>query len=531
MLLTLILLPAVAGAAAFIIPRDRARRALLIAAALAHLGLTVAAGIWPPAPVSGWLALDGLGYLFLCITSGLFLCAAVYAAGYLSREEPHPRQDFFEGGQWFHNAPEAVFTGNLLLFLSCMTLVMLAHHFGLLWVAVETTTLATAPLIYFHRHHRSLEATWKYLVVCSVGIALALLGTYILAAAAARASADGVRVPVTLEALVENAKRLDPAWTRAAFLFLLVGYGTKMGLAPIHTWLPDAHSEAPSVVSALLSGALLNGAFVGILRAAQVCSAAGQGEMCHDLLLAFGLVSLGMAAVFVVGQTDFKRLLAYSSVEHMGILALGVGIGGTAAAQGVVLHGLNHSVAKGLLFMVAGNILGVYRTKNVGEVRGVLSRLPISGALWVLGILAITGTPPFGAFMSELAILKAALDAGRWGVALGYLAALAVIFVAMISTAAKMAQGSATGADPAGAAAEPAGAPPANLGPHAAARGSPATSRGQHGPGAAARVREPLSAYLPAAALAALALLLGLWLPAPVKSALDGAAVALGGIK
>ena len=212
-----------------------------------------------------------------------------------------------------------------------------------------------------------------------------------------------------------------------------------MGLAPLHTWLPDAHSEAPSLVSALLSGALLNCAFVGILRAFEVTAAAGHLLFAQDLLVLFGLVSMTFAAVFIIGQADYKRMLAYSSVEHIGILALGTGLGG-AAVFGSMLHAVNHSLTKATLFMVAGNILAVYKTKTASEVRGVLSSIPASGLLWAAGILAITGFPPFGTFLSEFTILKAGIEQGRYFVAVAYLVLLAIIFIGMSAIAFRMSQ-------------------------------------------------------------------------------------------
>jgi hydrogenase-4 component F len=375
--------------------------------------------------------------MFLGITSVLFLAVAVYGLAYLQREQQMTHADF-EEGFLFVDAPEARFTGCLLLFLAAMTFVTVSQHFGLLWVAIETTTLVSAPLIFFHRHHRSLEATWKYLLICSVGIALALLGTFFLAIAATQA--DGSVVPLMVSTLVQESARLHAPWVAAAFLLLLVGYGTKMGLAPLHTWLPDAHSEAPSMVSALLSGTLLNCAFLGLFRIQQVCTAAGSVAFAQDLFIGFGLLSMLIAAVFLQGQTDYKRLLAYSSVEHMGILTLGVGLGG-GGVFGSLLHAVNHSCSKVLLFLVAGNILTVYQSKSTADVRGVLQVLPITGVLWVVGFLAITGSPPFGPFLSEFTILKAALDQGRYIIALFYLLLLATIFVGMTSTMLGMAQG------------------------------------------------------------------------------------------
>lgn len=490
--LLLVLVPAAAGIAAFAIRSDAPRRALLVGTAALHAAMTAAAWVLPSSP-GGWLYLDALGLLFLSITSALFLATAVYALGYLRREGHGERADF-EEGEIFSNAPEAVFTGCLLLFLGTMSLVTSSQHFGLLWVAVEATTLASAPLIYFHRHHRSLEATWKYLMICSVGIALSLLGNFFLAVAAT--SGAGAGVPMTLGDLMARAGSLETAWLKAAFLFILVGYGTKMGLAPLHTWLPDAHSEAPSAVSALLSGALLNCAALGILRMLQVCAASGQAAFCQDLLVGFGLLSMAFAAVFLVAQPDYKRMLAYSSVEHMGILSLGIGLGGVGAF-GAILHALNHSLTKAMLFLLSGNVLAAYNSKSTSEVRGLLRAMPFTGALWLAGFLAITGSPPFGLFLSEFTILNAALDQGRALVAAAYLALLAIVFVGMAAAVLRMAQGPALPGLDAGGRVTPGG-------------------------------RESLLAVAPPAALSALILGLGLYLPPPLRSAIDAAARALG---
>ncbi len=489
MTLALVLIPALAALLCFLIRRDDLRRGLLIAAACAHFGMTTASWVnKPAAALGGWLAVDAGGLIFLSITSLLFLASAIYAIGYLKRE-PHGKRKDFEEGVLFTNAPEAVFTACLLFFLATMTLVTISQHFGLLWVGVEATTLASAPLIYFHRHDRSLEATWKYLLLCSVGIALALLGNFFLTQAASDPGAGPLSLVVS--DLVTHADRLDVPWLKAAFVLLLIGYGTKMGLAPMHTWLPDAHSESPSLVSALLSGALLNCAFLGVLRIQQVLNAAGLGAFGREAFVAFGLVSMAVAAIFIVAQTDFKRLLAYSSVEHMGILALGVGLGGDGIF-GAVFHAVNHSLTKAMLFLVAGNILALYATKSTARVKGVLRLAPASGVLWIAGFLSITGVPPFGTFVSELIILKAAFDKGSTAVAMTYLFLLSTIFAGMAAIVIRMAQGEASERP------KPAG-------------------------------REPLLALLPAAALGTLVLVLGLYLPPFVNSALHEAATMLGG--
>lgn len=485
----LLLVPALAGVAAFFIKHDATRRALLVLTAVVHAMLVTATWIAVPPPLlGGWLRLDRLGQLVLSVTSVLFLTAALYAVGYLRNERRERHRDF-EEGLLFTNAPEATFTACLLFFLAAMTLVAMSQRFGLLWVAIEATTLTSAPLIYFHRHHRSLEATWKYLLICSVGIAVALLGNFFLAVAAS--DHGGAPIPLVVDDLIREAGHLHAPWLRAAFLLFLVGYGTKMGLAPLHTWLPDAHSEAPSVVSALLSGALLNCAFLGILRVQQVCAAAGDAAFGRELFVDFGFLSMAVAAVFIAGQADFKRLLAYSSVEHMGILALGIGLGG-GGNFGALLHAVNHSLSKALLFLVAGNILAAYRSKSATDVRGVLRVLPVSGVLWLAGLFAVTGSPPFGPFLSELTILKAALDQGRTAVAAGYLGLLAVIFVGMMTAGMRMAQGF----------------PGSQL--------------------AHAHPRESRLTIAPPALLAALVLMFGLYIPPVVRAALEEAARALG---
>ncbi len=438
MILALVMLPLLAGLAAFALPRPVLRRGLLVGTALIHAGLATVCWKATPAPaLGGWLALDAAGLLFLSITSGLFLVVSFYIAGYLGQEANRRATDP-EEGFLFDNAPEAAFIGCLLLFLAAMTLVTVSQHFGLLWVAIEATTLASAPLIYFHRHHRSLEATWKYLLICSVGIALALLANFFLGVAATQTAGDSF--PMVLSDLVKHAHELQTPWLKVACLLFFVGYGTKMGLAPLHTWLPDAHSEAPSAISALLSGAVLNCAFLGLLRVQQICVAAGLGGFGRDVWMALGLISLVVSAVFILGQTDYKRLLAYSSVENMGIIAIGVGLGGVGVF-GAMLQAVNHSLAKAMMFLLSGNILTRYHSKNIAKVRGVLMAAPATGLLWLAGFLAITGTPPFGLFLSKFTILKAAFDGGQLWIAIVMLGFLAIIFIGMTTAFLAMAQG------------------------------------------------------------------------------------------
>ena len=448
MTLTLLLfVPLVAGTLMFI-PGAWPRRALLPLTALVHTILSIAvlnavrAGK-PLSALGGMLKPDALGVVFLMLASILFLAASFYAVGYLKEEDKkHVKRDI-QKGQPFTNAPETRFLSCLCFFVAAMTLVTTTPNLGALWVGIELTTLASAPLIYFHRHQSSMEATWKYLMICSVGIALALIGNILMSVAFYGSSAD-LHGMDQLSAFIAAANGMQGSdgtlWLKAAFIFLLVGYGTKMGLAPLHTWLPDAHSQAPSMVSGMLSGALLNCALLGILRGHQIMIAGGLGQFSGDLLIFFGLLSMATAAVFIVGQGHYKRLLAYSSVEHMGILALAVGIGGSALFGGM-LHAVCHSLTKCMLFLVSGNILTRYHTLSSYDVRGLRQDMPLSGALWTAGFLAIVGSPPFGLFVSEFTILKGIFASGHIFVALGYLAALAVIFVGMSIPVLRMVQG------------------------------------------------------------------------------------------
>ncbi len=459
--------------------------------ALAHAAAVFGLFFSFPSDAEGrWVGLDSLGRMFLATTAILFLSVVFYTLGYLRREEGRTTRDL-EEGFLFRNEPEGMFVGCLFLFLASMSLVCIAQHLGLLWVAVEATTLASAPLISFHRHHRSLEATWKYLLICSVGIAFALLGVFMLAVAG-----EGLVRLLALHELIASAGGLNPVWLKAAFILMLVGYGTKARLAPMHTWLPDAHSEAPSMVSALLSGALLNCAFLAQLRAHAILLAAGLGMFSGGLLIVFGLISLVVAALFVVRQGDYKRLLAYSSIENMGILALGMGGGGLAVA-GALLHALNHSLAKGLLFLVSGNLLAVFRSKRIADIQGALSLTPISGGLWLGGFFALGGLPPFGPFLSEWLVLKGLLENGRWVAAVFFLLALSVVFAGVMRHILPM------------------------------AFGRPSMAEGHDG--SSSSIREPLWSILSPLVLGAMALGLGLFVSAPLWRLIHRAAVGLGG--
>ncbi|MCR4317430.1 MAG: hydrogenase [Planctomycetes bacterium] len=425
MAFVLIFLPLVMAFVALAIPSNRYRPLLLPITAIAHTSMTVFALTRPDLLTTNeWLMLDPPGRIVLLLVSTLFLLCSFYTVGYLKIKVDRSNR---------------AFTACLLSFIGVVSLVTWSHHLGLMWVAIEATTLVTAPLIYFNQNQRSIEATWKYLLIGSVGIALALLGTFFIAYASLH---EGLESTLTFDDVLRIAPKLSKPWLHAGFILLLVGYGTKMGLAPMHTWKPDAYGEAPGVVGALLAGGVTSCAFLALLRFYHICHVAGDSDFTAKLLLFLGIFSMALAGVFMVGQRDFKRMLAYSSVEHMGILVLGLGIGGPALF-GTMLHVITNGLTKGVLFLSAGNIHRSFGSKSTDQVRGALRRLPLSGTLFLAGFLAITGSPPFGPFISEFAILNGAFAADRFVVAGLFLFLLLVVFIGMGATVLHVVQGRA----------------------------------------------------------------------------------------
>ena len=423
MILSLIVFPLVIAGIALLLPWNRIRPLLLPLTGVAHSAVTAYVLFRPEhREWNEFIVLDPLAAIILLSVSALYLLASFYAIGYL---------------KYRNDRSNRVFVASFSSFLGLISLAICSHHLGLMWVAIEGTTLATAPLIYFNRSRGSIEATWKYLLVGSVGIALALLGTFFLAYSSLQ---GGQEASLDLERLIENAPNMATPWLRAAFILLLVGYGTKMGLAPMHTWKPDAYGEAPGVVGAILAGGVTSGAFLALMRIYQITNAAGQNIFASRLLVFMGLLSMATAGIFMINQRDFKRMLAYSSVEHMGILAIGVGIGGLAL-WGALLHVLMNSMTKGVLFLTAGNIHRAYQKKTTDTVQGAFRFMPLSASLFLAGFLAITGSPPFGPFISEFSILNGAFSSGRFMEGALFLAFLLVVFIGMGITVLKVVQG------------------------------------------------------------------------------------------
>lgn len=308
------------------------------------------------------------------------------------------------------------------MFIGTMLWVVSTPNLGLLWVGIEGTTLATALLVGFYREKSSIEAAWKYIILCTVGISFALLGTLLLYAAAGRVNGFSLEA-LDWRLLIGIAPQLDSALVKLGFIFAFIGYGAKVGFVPMHPWLPDAHSQAPSPVSALLSGVLLNCALYAVLRWHILVRQTSLGpNFSGNLLVIFGLISLGGMVAFILLQKDIKRLLAYSSVEHMGILALGFGLGTPLAVWGASFHLILHALTKANLFVVVGRIVQKTGTRQILKIRGLFSLWPYSGFILLLGLLAITGTPPFGTFRSEINIMAGLFQTGH--PVLGFLAAL-----------------------------------------------------------------------------------------------------------
>ena len=368
-----------------------------------------------------YLRADALTSFFLVNIGIVFLLVVIYSVGYL-RHIPEGR---FSSPRWFYML--------LFLFLFTMVAVYLSANLGLLWICVEATTLASALLVGFYNTEGAVEAGWKYLIVCTVGIALALFGTITMYLAAVR---SGVPPDSALDwaALMAAAPGFKGAadLVKIAFIFVTVGYGTKIGLVPMHSWLPDAHAEAPSPISAMLSAALLNCAMYALLRFDSITSRAIGGGFGHTLLIVFGSLSIVVAAFLMVVQRDLKRLLAYSSIEHMGIIAVGVGLGGVFGLYGALLHAFNHSIAKALLFFTSGNVRENFSTLRMERIRGMARSLPWTSGALVMGSLAIVGLPPFGLFVSEFFILMAAFSTRHYEIAALILISLSVAFGALL---------------------------------------------------------------------------------------------------
>jgi hydrogenase-4 component F len=412
-----------AGIGALPGPR-RPKEAVLVGGLATTFGLAVAtarrflAGETPGA-FGGALRVDGLSALVVVLTAFVGLLSGLYSVGYLERNE---RAGFVSARR------RRELLALVPAYLGAMLLVAASNNLGILWIAVEATTLASVFLVAFHNRDTSLEAAWKFLVLGSVGLAFALLGTVLLFA-----SGQGVLGEETSALdwtrLLAHATQLHPFTVKLAVVFLLIGYGTKAGLAPMHTWKPDAYREAPSPAGVLMAVGMMNCSVYALLRVHLISKAVLGPAFSGRLLLAFGLASVLVATPFILIQWNLKRLLAYSSIEHVGIMAVGFGLGGETAAFGALLHMTYHAFAKPVAFFSAGTLAQLHRSSDFDEIgAGTLARSPVASGLLLLATLMVTGSPPFGLFFSEMTILKAGFFGPHPAVTSVFLAALVVLF-------------------------------------------------------------------------------------------------------
>ena len=383
------------------------------------------------------VALVGVQQLRIDALSALLALCVTFVAALAAWLGPGMRPD---GGGYDGPALRrfTMFTG---AFTSSMTIAVTTNNVGFMWIAIEATTLASAVLIPLHVTKASVEASWKYILLGSVGISLAFAGTVLAYFAVVQQSLPGESA-LNWTTLMAAAPELHPEIMKLAFVFLLVGYGTKAALAPMHTWLPDAHAEAPAPVSAMMSGVLLAVAMYAIMRWKAVVDRAVAPAFTGQLLIALGVLSIAIASLSLVLQRNYKRMLAYSSVEHSGLICLGLGLG-PAGVFAASLHLLNHAVVKSMLFLLSGRILRRYKTTQISDVSGMLSVMPATAVLFGLGVLVLVGLPPGGLFISEYALIGAGFGVGRPWLMAFVLLLLFIAFVALVRHANRMLFGTA----------------------------------------------------------------------------------------
>lgn len=372
---------------------------------------------------AGLLRVDALSVVFLLPTAFLYVATAVYSVGYLAEESAVAAAVGGEEERDFHRYSRRFYVG-LNLFAWSMLCAPAVSGLALLWIAIEITTVVSALLVAIDDTEGATEAAWKYVLIASSGLGIGLLATIVMYYAGAQRL--GQSYDLAFDPLLRHAAELPQTPVRLAFVLAVVGFGTKVGLFPVHTWLPDAHAEAPTPVSALLSGSLLAVSFYAILRYFQIARVTLGPSFPQQVLLVFGVASLLLAALYLVEQSDVKRMLAYSSVEHMGILAIGVSFGSPIALAGVLLHVLAHGAAKGNAFMGAGVLVRKYGVKELSRMRGAIDLLPWSGPLFLISIFALSAMPPFGLFRSEFQIVAGGFAHDR-DVAAGLLIALVTL--------------------------------------------------------------------------------------------------------
>lgn len=417
----LILMPLICTGVCYLLKSIRTQYTISLLVSILHLlfSLMIFIGLYEP-NLPFFFSTDSLSKLFLLVLSNVYFWVVLISFSYLKR----PAMQKSEEGKKYY-----FLLLNFYLFAN--TAAILSNHFGMYWVAAEATTLSVAPLIYFYRNEEALEAMWKYLFLVSVGIAFAFIGILFLILSAKGTTLEGQQL--FFSEFVKKATVLNPVWLKASFIFIFVGLSTKIGIAPMHPGDVDATSNAPSPIAALMSGSLRITALLGVLRIFQIVSPTSTYEFAKTILIIGGILSLMVAFIYMFKVNNFKRLLAYSSVEHLGIITLGIGIGGLAFV-GAMYHVIYNSLNKMALFFTAGNIHRKYKTREVAGVTSVLNLLPLSGWMFLLSFFAISAIPPFGIFFSELMIFQGMLFSDKPWVLILIMFMLLFIFINMGKT-------------------------------------------------------------------------------------------------
>jgi hydrogenase-4 component F len=417
----ILLIPAVAAAMLAALPGYRLTARLNV---LATLGtFLTAVSLFVVQPMSGpYLLVDDLNKVFIVLTTFVGFTTSVFSASYIGHE--------IETGRL---SPRFVrfYHAMYQTLMFAMNLALVANNIGLMWVAIEVATLTTVLMVGIYRTHEALEAAWKYFILGSVGIALALFGTILVYMAARPVIGEGLYA-MEWTVLVAHAATFDPGLLNVAFVFLLLGYGTKVGLAPLHAWLPDAHAEGPTPISAVLSGLLLNVALYALLRFKMLLAVNPAAIAPGPLMVSMGLISCLFAAFMLYRRRDIKRMFAYSSIEHMGIIVFAFGMGGGLANFAGLLHMTMHSLTKSAIFFAVGHISQVKGTQKIADIGGLTVTNPLLGWGLVLGVVAIAGLPPLGIFMSEFLVVSSTFARQPWLatiLVLGILVALGGLFL------------------------------------------------------------------------------------------------------
>ena len=399
----ILLIPAVAAAILALVPDYRVSAALNVTAAL--FSFLTALSLFVVEPVSGrYLLVDDLNKVFIVLTTFVGFTTSVFSASYIGHEIRVGRLT-----PAFVRFYHAMYQTLML----AMNLALVANNIGLMWVAVEVATLTTVLMVGTYRTHEALEAAWKYFILGSVGIALALFGTILVYMAARPVVGEGTDAMVWTS-LVRRASEFDPGLLNVAFVFLMLGYGTKVGLAPLHAWLPDAHAEGPTPVSAVLSGLLLNVALYALLRFKMILAVSVGTIAPGPLMVVMGLISLIFASLMLYRRRDIKRMFAYSSIEHMGIIVFAFGMGGPLANFAGLLHMTMHSLTKSAIFFAVGHIAQVKGTQKLADIGGLTVTNPVLGFGLLVGVVAIVGLPPLGIFMSEFLVVSSTFARAPW---------------------------------------------------------------------------------------------------------------------